>query len=251
MLICYNIINQFFKGDFMLEKIAMWGGIAGIVVALVAIIVLFLTRANILDILDKDVILFDKNFELKKQAIETSMLMIDELDEKGEQAKADFEFAERAKKTYNELLCVVSDARVADEFYNLTLDKTVAPTASSLAHFKLLCRRDIGLSNKKSKLLKRAKVSEETTDAPTDIMSQFEQQSRPSSFNQPVRPIQPREPVQPREPIQPREPMQARPVRPMPARPTQPSAQAQSSLAGRPPMPRPVGRPAAPKDKEN
>ena len=53
----------------MLEKIAMWGGIAGIVVALVAIIVLFLTRANILDILDKDVILFDKNFELKKQAI--------------------------------------------------------------------------------------------------------------------------------------------------------------------------------------
>ena len=135
----------------MLEKIAMWGGIAGIVVALVAIIVLFLTRANILDILDKDVILFDKNFELKKQAIETSMLMIDELDEKGEQLKSSFEFEERAKKIYNELLCVVSDARVADEFYNLTLDKTVALSATSLAHYKLLCRRDIGLSNKKSK----------------------------------------------------------------------------------------------------
>lgn len=222
----------------MLEKIAMWGGISGIVVALVAIIVLFLTRANILDILDKDVILFDKNFELKKQAIETSMLIIDELDEKGEQLKSSFEFEERAKKTYNELLCVVSDARVADEFYNLTLDKTVALTATNLAHYKLLCRHDIGLSNKKSKLLKRAKATTDTTN-PTDFINQFEQQ-RSTSFGEiPVsRPTQPREQVQPR------------PMRPMPQRPVQPNGSVPQTMAGRPPMPRPVGRPTAPRDKE-
>ena len=229
----------------MLEKIAMWVGIAGIVVALVAIIVLFLTRANILDILDKDVILFDKNFELKKQAIETSMLMIDELDEKGEQLKSSFEFEERAKKTYNELLCVVSDARVADEFYNLTLDKTVALTATNLAHYKLLCRHDIGLSNKKSKLLKRAKTTTADTTNPTDFINQFEQQ-RSTSFGE----------IPASRPTQPREQAQPRPMRPMPQRPVQPNGQAQpngsapQTMAGRPPMPRPVGRPSAPRDKE-
>ena len=76
------MITKIFKGEFMIEKIAMWGGFAGVIVAIIAIVVLFLTRENILDILDKDVILFDKNFELKKQAIERAMLMADELEEK-------------------------------------------------------------------------------------------------------------------------------------------------------------------------
>lgn len=216
----------------MLEKIAMWGGIAGIVVALVAIIVLFLTRANILDILDKDVILFDKNFELKKQAIETSMLMMDELEEKGEQLKSSFEFEERAKKTYNELLCVVSDARVADEFYNLALDKTEALSATNLAHYKLLCRRDIGLSNKKSKLLKRAKTTSSGASNLTNFESQFEQQSRATNFDRPAA------------------------TRPMPQRSVPPMSQTQQpgaapqTMANRPAMQRPVGKPTAPRDRE-
>ena len=49
----------------MIENIAMWGGLAGLAVSIFAIIILYLTRKNILDILDKDVILFNKNFDLK------------------------------------------------------------------------------------------------------------------------------------------------------------------------------------------
>jgi len=45
----------------MLEKIAMWGGVAGIVIALFAIIILYLTRSNIIDLLDRDVIMYDTN----------------------------------------------------------------------------------------------------------------------------------------------------------------------------------------------
>ena len=228
----------------MLEKIAMWGGIAGIVVALVAIIVLFLTRQNILDILDKDVILFDKNFELKKQAIERAMLMIDELEEKGTQTKSNLEFAENAKKTYNELLCVVSDVRVADEFYSLAVDKSSMPTSAQYAHFKLVCRHDIGLSNKKAKLLKRAKTNNTDVDMP---LPEMQTSSFGASFDtpratnyaqpQPVnRPVQPSQPTQaPR--VQPQQ-MQQRPMQQ--ARPMQPNQQMAANQMQRPVQPRPT-----------
>ena len=120
ILFCYTISINRFKGGFMIEKIAMWGGIAGIVVALFAIIILFLTRKNILDILQKDVILFDRNFELKKSAIEHSFRLIDRL-EQDSAIIADPVFKQEAKDCYNELLCVVSDLKVAYIFYNLAI----------------------------------------------------------------------------------------------------------------------------------
>ena len=228
----------------MLEKIAMWGGIAGIVVALVAIIVLFLTRQNILDILDKDVILFDKNFELKKQAIERAMLMIDELEEKGTQTKSNLEFAENAKKTYNELLCVVSDVRVADEFYSLVVDKASMPTSAQYAHFKLVCRHDIGLSNKKAKLLKRAKTNNADIDMqlpemPTSTFGGSYDTPRATNYVQPQpvnRPVQPSQPTQaPR--VQPQQ-MQQRPMQQ--ARPMQSNPQMAANQMQRPVQPRPT-----------
>lgn len=227
----------------MLEKIAMWGGIAGIVVALVAIIVMFLTRQNILDILDKDVILFDKNFELKKQAIEHAMLMVDELEEKGTQTKSNLEYAEKAKRTYNELLCVVSDVRVADEFYTLAVDKSAMPTSAQYAHFKLVCRHDIGLSNKKAKLLKRAKTGNADIDMqlpemPTNAFGGSYDTPRATNYaqTQPVnRPVQQSQPAQaPR--VQPQMPQ-----RPMPqARPMQPTQQMGANQVQRPVPPRPT-----------
>lgn len=226
----------------MIEKIAMWGGFAGVIIALVAMIVLFLTRQNILDILDKDVILFDKNFELKKQAIERAMLMADELEEKGAQTKSNLEYVETAKKTYNELLCVVSDVRVADEFYNLIVDQTSMPTATQFAHFKLLCRHDIGLSNKKAKVLKRAKATESALpeiEKTSPLNPSFDRQERPVSYTQP-RPIQPQQPVQQTQPMQ-------RPQRPMPPRPVQPIQQSQPMQQSQP-VNRPVARPTQPKD---
>lgn len=152
----------------MIDIIAKWAGFAGIVVSLVAVIILFLTRQNILDILDKDVILFDKNFELKKEAIEKALLMADELGEKGEQIKINYQFNENAKKTYNELLCVVSNMSVADEFYMLAVDSNYAVSPAQIANFKLMCRQDIGLSNKKSKILKHTKnpVAEQRPQRP-------------------------------------------------------------------------------------
>lgn len=218
----------------MIEKIAMWGGFAGVVIALVAVIVLFLTRQNILDILDKDVILFDKNFELKKQAIERAMLIADELEEKGAQTKMNYEFVETAKKTYNELLCVVSDVRVADEFYSLVVDKSVTPTATQFAQFKLICRHDIGLSNKKAKVLKRAKLNStaELPNMPQSLNGSFDTPRATSFTAQSVRQAQPVQPMQTAQQTMPR------PQRPMPARPVQPTQ----------PVQRPMPRPTAPRD---
>lgn len=139
----------------MWTTIAMWGGVAGLFVSIFAVIIIYLTRKNILDILDKDVILFSRNFELKKTAIENSFKLADEIQEKGEQIVSNLEFNQRAKIVYNELLCVVSDARVADEFYNLAIENTLPITESRIAQFKLHCRKDIGLSVKNSNGIKK------------------------------------------------------------------------------------------------
>ncbi len=139
----------------MWTTIAMWGGVAGLFVSIFAVIILYLTRKNILDILDKDVILFGRNFELKKSAIESAFKLVDEIQEKGEQITLSNDFIERAKKCYNELLCVLSDVRVADEFYNITIDNNEPISETRIANFKIQCRKDIGLSIKKANAVKR------------------------------------------------------------------------------------------------
>lgn len=214
----------------MIDIIAKWAGFAGIIVSLVAVITLFLTRQNILDILDKDAILFDKNFELKKEAIEKAMSMADEIGEKGEQIKMNYQFNENAKKTYNELLCVVSNMSVADEFYMLAVDSSYAVSSAQIANFKLLCRQDIGLSNKKSKILKPTKnsVTEQRPQQP-NYNSQFEA-PRQMPYTQPAQ--QPRQ-VQQMAQTAP----QAVPVQPNNAQRTMPQTQ---TAQPRPQQPRPM-----------
>lgn len=153
----------------MWTTIAMWGGVAGLFVSIFAVIIIYLTRKNILDILDKDVILFSRNFELKKTAIENSFKLADEIQTKGGQIILNTEFNERAKKIYNELLCVVSDVRVADEFYSLAIENNSPITEARIAQFKLHCRKDIGLSVKKSNNMKRnAKLKDENLSTESD-----------------------------------------------------------------------------------
>lgn len=232
----------------MIDIIAKWAGFAGIIVSLVAVIILFLTRQNILDILDKDVILFDKNFELKKEAIEKALLIADEIGEKGDQIKMNYQFNENAKKTYNELLCVVSNMSVADEFYMLAVDSNYAVSPAQIANFKLMCRQDIGLSNKKSKILKHTKnpVAEQRPQQP-NYNGQVET-PRQMPYSQPAQ--QPRQvqqmaqtapqtvPVQPnnvqRSAPQPTQSAQPRPQQPRPM-PTNPQAQATRSAPTTPP----------------
>lgn len=146
----------------MWTTIAMWGGVAGLFISIFAVIILFLTRKNILDILDKDVILFDGNFELKKSAIEDAFKLVDEIQEKGEQITLNNEFKMRAKKCYNELLCVISDVRIADEFYNIAIDNNEQVSDTRIANFKISCRKDIGLNVKKANAVNRIIKQNET-----------------------------------------------------------------------------------------
>lgn len=247
----------------MWSSVAMWGGVAGVFVSLFSVVVLFLTRSNILDILDKDVLLFDKNFELKNSAITQAMGLIDEIDA-NPNAKYNAEFTAKAKENYNALLCVLSDVRLADEFYNITMDHTQSITKLRLIKFKIACRHDIGLRVKKTKALKRAAAQG------SNISDQFGSYTMDSysrdSFSVPSAPVQtpivptpivaPPAPVAPAKPVAPKpSPMKtspaparptappARPTAPMarptaPARPTQPS-----TAAARPttPMTRPQG----------
>ena len=206
----------------MWDKIAMWSGVASIILAIVSIIIIFLTRENILDILDKDVILFDKNFELKKSAIEESLKLIDRIQEGGNSIRLDAGFTEQAKSIYNTLLCVVTDIRLADEFYNISLDTTQIITDARLAKYKLMCRKDIGLKSKHTKMLKRV---ETTTGSGENRVSNFN--NTPNIVN-PVYSTQPK-PEQQFRPIQ---------------NPVQPQTQTNQTKAN---QPRPAQQPVRPR----
>ncbi|MBQ9795474.1 MAG: hypothetical protein IJW36_00735 [Clostridia bacterium] len=172
----------------MLENIAMWGGIAGIVIAIFAVIVLFLTRQSIVNILNKDKILFDQNFEIKQKAVSSALACVDELNEKGGVIKSTPEFSAKAKHIYNELLCVLSDVRIADEFYNIAIDLNSPYNEARVAQFKLMCRKDIGLNVNKALTVKR-------------VLAQQKLQSQ-QSYVQPVQPQIVQQPTQPmQEPV--------------------------------------------------
>ena len=164
----------------MWSTVAMWGGVAGLIVSIIAIIILFLTRKNIMDILDKDVILFERNFDIKKDAIEKSYKLIDEIQLRGQQITANPEFNERAKTCYNELLCVVSDIAVANEFYDIA----VAGTPSSeerLNAYKISCRGDIGLKTKLPK--SKQKVSTKSDDDSDNFVVQQNNMNNAQTFS--------------------------------------------------------------------
>ena len=137
-------------GGYMWSTVAMWGGVAGLFVSIISVIILFLTRKNIMDILDKDVILFERNFDIKKNAIEKSYKLIDEIQLRGQQITSNYDFIERAKSCYNELLCVVSDIAVANEFYDIAIAGSPSDE-KRLNSYKISCRKDIGLKTKATK----------------------------------------------------------------------------------------------------
>lgn len=226
-----------------MQTFAMWSGVAGIIVSLFAVIILFLTRKNILDILDKDVILFDKNFELKKQAISNAFSLLDEL-KNNSSIKKDEKFIERAKVCYNDLICVVSNLKIVDDFYAITLASGNV-SESQIVQFKLACRRDIGLTTKHTKAYKQIK---ENYPATKNVQTQVEQPTyvQPNLQERPVQP-QPR-PTQYAQPVQPNQPtpnQQTQPVNAQPA-PSQVGQQTQHSNSqqinptaqrvGRPPL---------------
>ena len=128
-----------------LEMVSMWGGVAGVLVALFAIIILFLTRRNIINILEKDQILFEKNYEMRKQAIESSLNVVDYLVDYGTEVLTSKKFVTMARTAYNDMMVIVHNPKVIDTFYSLCLDETresVSPI--DVAAYKSLCRKEIG-----------------------------------------------------------------------------------------------------------
>lgn len=204
----------------ILEYISMWGGVAGCILALVAIIVIFVVKFDIKHTINRDNILFNEAFAIKKQAIENAMTIVDEIELGGNNIVHTAEFATKARKCYNELLCVSSKSNLADEFYTIAVEgKTTTPVA--IAKFKINCRKDIGLKTKASKIMKRAQSNIEMQS--TSLRGEPVREQ--INFNQPpVRPVQPQSqpPVRPvGRPVQPAQrPVGQQPIQ-NPVRPVQ------------------------------
>ena len=136
----------------ILENISKWGGIAGIVVAVFAIIILYLTRSNIVDLLNKDAIMYDKVYEIKKKAIQSAFDILDYYEIYGLEVRSSKQFIQKAKVAFNDLMCVANTPKVYETFYLLTLEPSHSQiTVQEIADFKNLCRVDLGLNVKKTK----------------------------------------------------------------------------------------------------
>lgn len=180
----------------MLEKIAMWGGLAGVILAIFAIVILYLTRSNIIDLLDRDVIMYDKNYELKKDALQSAFDCLDDVALHGENIKNNPQFVKRAKEAYNALLCSVQSPRIYQEFYRYAIDKSnLGVSADELERFKIVCRGELIVHKRKGEGFKG------TTDTETRTMPQ---------------------PTIPQSAPQPRAPRQMPPRQPQPAPQNQP-----------------------------
>ena len=143
----------------MIENIAILTSAFSIVLAFMSMVTLLLLKKNVKDILSKDAIIFDKNLEIKKTSITKCLKMVDDLDLRGKSLALNPDFADKAKLCYNELLCVITDTKVANEFYNIALDVNYPINKSIITKFKLMCRKDMGFKTKNFKISKNIETS--------------------------------------------------------------------------------------------
>ncbi len=225
-----------------MENLAMWCGILGCALSVIAIITIILIKADIKHLLNKDKILFDDNFAMKKQAIENALNIVDEIENFGERILHMPDFQARAKKCYNDLICVCTDMKTVDEFYNLTKNPV---TDIMCLQFKLLCRKEIGFGFKNSQVVKQ--ILNKQKQAKQIVP----EQSPIQSYEQPKMPIQ--EPVKPQQPVEAPKPIQPN-SQPASARP---AAQRQVAPSARPAAAKPTpvrptpATPAAVKNPNN
>ena len=144
----------------MLEEFALLASLFSIVIAIFAIIIILLLKKNVTDILNKDVILFDKNFDIKKRAIDKSFEVLDELNRAGSSIIKNAEFKSKAVACYNELLCVIGNIKIVDEFYSLAISGEKPLDDNVIARYKLDCRKDIGFRIKGSATLNEINLAE-------------------------------------------------------------------------------------------
>lgn len=196
----------------MLEKIAMWGGVAGIVIALFAIIILYLTRSNIIDLLDRDVIMYDTNYESKKESLQEAFNCLDLVAQNGVNIKNNPQYVQRAKEAYNGLLCTLYSPKLYQEFYRLAVDKTTAGyTIQDIEKFKISCRAEL-IAKRKNKhegfkgvtfgALDEGMMS--TISQPISQQPQRQQPAKPRPQQRPAQP-QARPQNKPQQPAQPQD----------------------------------------------
>lgn len=137
------------------KDIGLWGGLIGGVVSIIAVILIYMTRVNIVNILDRDSLLFDNNYDLKKKAIQNSMDMVDYLASYGDKIKSNKDYITKCKEAYNELLCVANSKTLVDNFYELTLGGNEV-TQTQIDNYKIDCRLELGFKQ----VAKKAKTAE-------------------------------------------------------------------------------------------
>ena len=127
-----------------MEKIAIWGGIAGLVVAVFAVVILYLTRNNIIDLLDRDVVMYDKNYEAKKESLEEAFNCLDTVALNGTDIKNNPQYIQRAKEAYNALLCTLNSPKLYQDFYRMAIDTTATGySVVDIEKFKIDCRSEL------------------------------------------------------------------------------------------------------------
>ena len=136
----------------------LWIGIAAILIAIFAMVILYLTRNNIIELLDRDVVMYDKNFETKKECLYEAFNCLDLVAQTGSGIKTNQQFIQRAKQAYNGLLCVVTSPKLYQEFYRMTIDQTDSIySIEDIENFKVLCRAElITKRNRKHEIFKGA-----------------------------------------------------------------------------------------------
>ena len=136
-----------------------------------------------------------------------------------------FEFANKSKACYNDLMCVVTDMSLADEFYYLTLNSSAEFDSVRILKFKHLCRKDIGLKTKipsiNTKNAQPTQINNYSSFASQPVEQTKYVPSQPITPNQAPKTEQPRPSEQVRPTTSTPKPMQ-RPVSSV-QRPTQPA----------------------------
>jgi hypothetical protein len=175
-----------------------------ILVALFAVVLLYLTRNNIIDLLDKDVILYDKNYQLKKEALEEAFNCLDLIAQNGVEIKNNQQFITRAKEAYNALLCTMTNAKIYQEFYAKALDISVnGYSVEEIEKFKITCRAElVGKRRPKSEGFKGS-----VSGMSTMGLSSLQQGTRTMQSNQP-RHMQSNRPIPPQGMPRTQRPMQ-------------------------------------------
>jgi len=204
----------------MIENIALIVSVFSIVCSIFTMVVMLLLKKNVTDILSKDALVFDKNFELKKQAVNEALSIIDELEKFGKGIAFNEQFAARAKQCYNNLLCVANDIALVEVFHSLTMNPNFDINPQKLNAYRLLCRKDMGFEVRLTKeIMENNGLNSQPTPMYQNVAPTPQPVYQPATYNEPAKTYQEPAPVPQQEPVA--EPVKTAQSTSRPEQPTQ------------------------------